>query len=124
MDRRTEGMLIEWAEDVVNNCHKSGFYGINIVEKLLRDPGRSKNKTRSYILWWPRNRRIAKMSRLMHRLDPIAQICLVVKHGRPIRDDGNLYTKHDLARDSSVGVRKFNKITREAENKLSQTSMT
>lgn len=111
-------MIKEWASDVVRDMHKSGYYGINIVERILRDPGVSSKGLRHKVLWWPRNHRIALVSKAAHQLEPMAQMCLVVKFGGMMRDDGKLFTKHDLAQYSSLEVRRFNKIVADAKIKL------
>lgn len=116
--RVVNGMIHEWATDLVDNMHKSGFYGINIVEKILRDPGFSTKGMRHRILWWPKNKRIAAMSRAMHQIEPLAQVCLVVAFGRVLSDDGTVFTKHELAEYSSVEVRRFNGIVSNAKTKL------
>ena len=120
MSARIDGLISEWAEDVVNNCHKSGFSGINIIEKILRDPGISTSTSRHKVLWWPKNKRIAMMSRAMHRIDSISQVCLIIRYGRVVKSDGTMFTKYDLAKTSSIGVRKFNEIVRCSRNKLAE----
>jgi len=110
--------IMEWAQNVVNNSHKSGFYGINVVEKILRDPGMTTSSSGHKVLWWPKNKRIAAMSRAMHLLDPISVACLIVAYGKIIKPDGNLFTKHDLAKISKISVRKFNELTKKAKNDL------
>lgn len=115
---RLDGLIAEWAEDVVNRCHLSGYYGINVVEKILRDPGRSTKGSQHRVLWWPRNKRTAKISKLMHQIDVVSQICLIVAHGGLLKDDGNVFTKHDLAKSSSVNVRRFNGLVKNAKSKL------
>ena len=125
MTKRIDGLISEWAEDVVNRCggvigkgHDEGFSGINIIEKILRDPGISTAGSRHAVHWWPRNYRISMMSRAMHKIDTISQVCLLVRYGRILKDDGNVYTKHDLAKDSSIEVRRFNDLVKKARIKL------
>ena len=124
MTRRIDGLLSEWAEDIVLNNHKSGFSGINVVEKILRDPGISTGGSRHKVHWWPRNKRIAAMSRAMHQIDPISQVILIIHYGRIMKDDGTVFTKHDLAKTSSVGLRRFNEIRRKAVSKLQDITKT
>ena len=115
--------ITEWAEGILHDLDKSGFSGINIIEKILRDPGISTRGSRHRVHWWPRGardkqRRMAKMSKAMHQVTPTGQICLVIKHGRMLRGDGNIYTKYDLRKDSSIGLRRFNDECRIAKTKL------
>lgn len=117
---KVEHRIAEWAEDLVNNCHRSGYYGINTVEKILRDPGFSTKGGRDRILWWPRNKRIAEMSRHMHKIDPIPQICLIVWYGRVLNDDNTLFDKYQLARNSSLTVREINRYVKSAKIKLQE----
>ena len=118
MTRRIDGLLSEWAEDIVLNAHKSGFSGINVVEKILRDPGISTGGSRHKAHWWPRNKRIAMMSRAMHNIGHVSQIVLIIHYGRILKEDGTVFTKHDLAKTSSIGLRRFNEIRRKAVTKL------
>lgn len=97
---------------------KSEFSGINVIEKILRDPGISTGGSRDRILWWPKNRRLAEISRAMHQVSPVERICLVVKFGRPMNDDGTIFTEKHLSKNSSVGVRDFKRNCSEARKKL------
>ena len=117
---KIDDLIDEWAWDVVRNMHKSGYSGINVVEKILRDPGISTNISRDRILWWPRTKRIAKIYRAMHQIDPIDQICLIVNSGHVRADDGSVFDKYKLAKYSSLGVRRFNSIVKKNKLKLSE----
>ena len=110
--------LKEYAEHIVNTAHKSGYSGINVVEKILRDPGFSTDGSRDRVLWWPRNRRIAKMSKAMHQIGPIPQICLIVQHGRIVKEDGNIFNEGDFVKNSSLSLREFHKYVGDAEKKM------
>ena len=118
MSARIDGLISEWAEDVVNNCHKSGFSGINIIEKILRDPGISTSTSRHKVLWWPKNKRIAMMSRAMHRIDPISQVCLIVRYGRMLKDDSSIFQERDLVRNSSLTMREVRDRIHSAKKRL------
>lgn len=123
MSRRLDADIDEWAQDVVANMNKSGFSGINTVEKLLKDPGLSTQGSRHRVLYWPKNRRIAKMSRVMHQIDKVSQIVLIISCGYLSNDDHTVFTKHNLAKCSSLGVRRFNELEKLAKIKLSQILM-
>jgi hypothetical protein len=110
--------ITEWAEDMVNNCRKSEYSGINIVEKILRDPGITTQGSRHRVLWWPKTRRIARMSKAIHQIDIIARVCLIVRYGGLLENDGTIYTKYNLAKDSSVTVREFNRYVKISRKKL------
>lgn len=120
MTRRIDGLLSEWAEDIVLNAHKSGFSGINVVEKILRDPGISTGGSRHKVHWWPRNKRIAKMSRAMHQIDSVSQVCLIVKYGRIVNDDGSIFDEKQLVRNSSIGMNDFLRLVGRARFRLNQ----
>ncbi len=110
--------ITEWAEDVVNNLHKSGFSGINIIEKILKDPGISTKGSRHRVLWWPKNKRLYKIGKAMHQVSGIGVICLVIQYGRMLKEDGNIYTAVDLSKDSSIDLRRFEDECRAAKGKL------
>jgi len=105
---RLEWWLTDWANEILRHVHKSGFSGINIIEKILRDPGISTKGSRHRILWWPKTKRLYKVGKAMHQVDPIQRVCLIVQYGQPVNEDGTIFTKFDLAKNSSVTVREFN----------------
>jgi hypothetical protein len=108
----------QWAQDVVRNVHKSGFSGINVVERILKDPGVATDASKDRILWWPPNRAVARISRAMHRIPVRAQICLIVDSCHILKEDGNIYSEKDLARESTLTVSEIRKYVREAKAKL------
>jgi len=117
MSRKTDSMIAEYVEDFMRNLHRSNYSGINVVEKILRDPGFSTGKSQHRVLWWPKNRRVAKVSKAMHQVGKLAQVILII-HYKGIIDDGVVFTKHDLAKYSSVEVRRFNNIRKKSKNKI------
>ena len=96
-----ERLVREWAEDAAETLHRSGYSGINVIEKLLRDPGVVSGGSHR-VLWWPKNQRIARVSKAMHQVDPRSQCCLVVRYGRVVMEDGQLMRAGDLVRGSSL----------------------
>ena len=118
MTSKLDGEICEWAKDVINSSSSSGFSGINIIEKILRDPGFSTGGSRHRVHWWPRNKTIAKMSRAMHQIDPISQVCLVVDSGNLVKEDGNIFTLHDLKKSSSLSMAFIKETIRESKRKL------
>ena len=119
MSRKVDGMIAEYVEDFARQLHKSGYSNINAVEKILRDPGFSTGGSQHRVLWWPRNRRVAKVSRAFHQIDNVSQAVVIIHFRGIMRDDGSVFTKHDLAKYSSVGVRRFNELRKKAKSKLS-----
>ena len=94
--------------------------GINTVERILKDPGIASKTSGHKVLWWPpRSRRKWAMIRAMHQISNIEQIVLVVDQKMIRREDGKVFTKYDLARTSSLDVRRFNQFRKEAKRKLS-----
>ena len=120
MSKKLEALIREWAEDVVLSSHKSGYYGINVVERHVRDPRTSEYKPGHRVLWWPKNNRIARMSSAVHCLDTVSQICLIVMYGRLLNDDGTVFDKYQLAKSSSLTVRRINELAKKAKKKLSE----
>ena len=119
MSQWLDSMIDEWARDVVLNSRKgplltprlSGFSGINVVERLLKNPGISVRGIGHAVLWWPsrsksaeKRKRMATIYRAMHQIDSISQICLIVDAKRILREDGNIFTVWDLKRNSSLTV--------------------
>jgi len=119
--------LDEWCRDQVNNAYSSDFSGINVIEKILRDPGMSTDGSRDRVLYWPRSKRIARISRAMHQVDSISRVCLIVDSGHLMKEDGNSFTLNDLKKNSSLSVgdmryrikeskRKLREVRRQSEN--------
>ena len=119
--RSLESDLVVWAEDRVNTAHCCGYSGINIIEKILKDPGISTQGTRHRIHWWPKSRRIYKIGRAMHQISAVDQVCLIIKYGRLINpDNGQIVTDVECALELGFGLRRFEKNVIEAQNKLSR----
>jgi len=111
--------ISEWAHDLMRQADLAdyGYSDVNVVERLLRDPGRAP-RAESKVLWWPRNRRIAAVSRAAHCLSNLEQTVLLVHYKAVLTDDNKIYTKFDFLRDFGVGVDKFNTIRRDSEKRL------
>lgn len=118
MGRRLDADIYEWAQSVVHDSDNSNLSGINVVERILRDPGRSSGDSPHRVHWWPKNRRIAKMSRLMHQVDKVSQLILIIDAGVIGTDDQATFDKYRLAKCSSISVREFNKMKKKAKAKL------
>ena len=104
MKNKLDRWLKRWADSVLSDLSRSGFSGINVVEKILKDPGISTKGARHRILWWPRSVAIAEVSRAMHQVSPIEQACLVIRHGRPVKPDGRIFDELELSKNSSMTV--------------------
>jgi hypothetical protein len=118
MGRKLDADILAWALDLIGFARRSGFSGINAVERILRDPGISTGGSDHKILWFPRNRRISKISKAMHQIDRIDQICLIVESGALIDDDGRVFTMKDLARNSTLTVGSARDRAKTAKRKL------
>jgi len=116
--RRVDRWLGDWAESVIADTYKSYYSGINVVERILRDPGIATGKSQHKVLWWPKNRRVAKVSKAAHQLTPIERIVLIVHYGFVKNEDGTKFTKHDLAKTSSIDVSSFSSIRKTARKKI------
>ena len=111
-------LIREWAEAAAEDMWKSGYPGINAVEQLLRDPGRSLGINGHRVLYFHRNQRIAKVSRAMHQIDPISQICLIVRYGRIVDENGQIIGGRDLVNASSLTPADYKEKCRGAVRKL------
>jgi hypothetical protein len=125
MDSRVGGLMAkidswleEWAESVIEETYKSNYSGINSVERILRDPGVATAQGAHRVLWWPKNPRVAKISKAAHQLTPIEIVCLLVKYGHVMDDNQNRFTPEHLATHSSIGLRRFKSIIKQARAKL------
>ena len=116
--RNLEFRLVEYCEDFVNTMHKSGFTGINVVEKLLHDPGISTQGSQHRVLWWPKNKRIAEMSRAFHYVIPLARACLIVEYGKILKDDGWILTKKEFCANSEYSCALFDVYIKHAKKQL------
>ena len=118
MSKKVDSMIAEYVETLVRDIHRSGYAGINAVERIIRDPGIATDRSQHRILWWPKNRRCAKVSKAFHQIDVISRVVLIIHYKGVITDDGKVFTKHDLAKNSSIGVRRFNEILKKSKNKI------
>ena len=114
---KLKAWISEWARDCVYDMHRSEYAGINVVERLLRDPGIC-HRAEHRVLWWPRTRKIAAVSRAAHQLTPVERIILIVHYGDIIKDDGRRFTKRDLVKNSSLTGDQYDEVRREAEATL------
>ena len=117
--QRVDRWLIEWAEQCIFEAlWRSELSGINVVEKLLRDPGVTTGTSGHKVLWWPKNHRISKISKAMHQIDPVSRVILIINYGFLPKEDGNKYTLSDLRRDSSLAMGEISAKKRKSRNKI------
>ncbi len=117
--QRIDRWLIEWAEDCIARTADSNLSPINVVEKLLRDPGMSTGKSQDKILFWHRNPRIAAVSKAMHQVDATSQVILIVHYGY-LPHEGRKYTMNDLVRESSLTLSECRNKRRKARSKINK----
>ena len=118
---KIEAWITEWAYDYLRTWRKEGFSGINAVERLRHDPGISKNISGHKILWWPRNKRISKVSKAMHLIDELSQACLIVRYGKPMSDDGIILTGKDFVKShNNLTYEEYRARIREARRRLEE----
>ena len=118
MSRKLDADIKEWATDVMRHVHKSAFSGINAVERILRQPGNSTKGSNHRVLWWPRNRRISKMSKAMHQIDSVSQVCLIINAELILNDDNTIFSFRDLAKNSSLTVGRARGYVTKSKRKL------
>ncbi len=117
--KKIDSLLTEWARDCVRTAHQSGFSGINIIEKILHDPGISTRGSRHRIHWWPSNKRIAEVSRAMHQVSQRGQLCLIVEYGKVVKpQDGQILTKEEFSKFMRFKVKVFDENITTARNIL------
>ena len=116
--RNLDFLLVEYCEHLVNVMDRSGFSGVNIIEKILKDPGISTLGSKHRILWWPKNKRIAMMSRAFHHVIPRARVCLVVEYGKVLKEDGWILTKKEFCADSGSSCALFDSYVKVAKKQL------
>jgi hypothetical protein len=110
---------IEWAESCISDAYKSNYSGINVVERILRDPGITTDLSQHKVLWWPKSWRVGRVSKAVHQLTPLERIVLIIHWGHVLSDDGTRFTKKELAQNSSISVSRYHDIKRTARAKLS-----
>ena len=119
MSKRLDADIQEWAQSVMRDADCSGLSGINVVERILKDPGRSTDTSPHRVHWWPKNKRLAKISQLMHRIDKTSQICLIIDAGVIFHDDGRVFKPKDLKACLSLTVTDIRGRIRAAKSGLS-----
>ena len=119
VSKKLDRWLVEYCEDIVNTLHRSGYSGINIIEKILKDPGISTGGSRDRILWWPKNDRMAKMSKAFHQISGYSRLCLVVEYGRMVLpENGQILTKEMFCRKLGKSCAFFDVCVKQAKTKL------
>jgi len=94
--RNLESLLTEYFKHVIDTMHKSGFTGINVIEKLLHDPGISTQGSLHRVLFWHKNRRFARMSKALAQIPEEQHECLAVEYGQGVKiEDGQILTKKE-----------------------------
>jgi hypothetical protein len=117
--KKLDFWLTEYCEHQVNIMHRSGYSGVNIIEKILKDPGIATGSSKHRVLWWPKNKRIAQMSRAMHQISPYSRLCLVVEYGRIVQQkNGQILTKKEFCAKRGHSCAFFDECVRDAKNKL------
>ena len=116
--RNLDALLVEYCEHLVNTYHRCGYSGQNIIHKILNDPGISTQGSKHRVLWWPKNKRIARMSRAFHYVMPLARVCLIVEYGKILKDDGWILTKKEFCADSGYSCALFDVYVKHAKKQL------
>ena len=115
--QRIDRWLIEWAESVIAESANSNLSGINTVEKLLRDPGHTTGLSGHKVLWWPKNHRVAKISKAVHQINPVDRVILIIHYGY-LPHEGRKMTLRDLVRNSSLTMSEVRDRRRKARRKI------
>ena len=113
-------MIAEYVVEYVKEAHGSPFSAINTVENLLRNPGFSTDGSQHRVLYWHKNRRVAKVSKAMHILSPKERMLLIVHFNGVINEDGSTFTEKDLVQNSSLTTRRIKDYVRVAKRKVEQ----
>ena len=117
--RRHKRWISDWAHDLMRQADLAdyGYSDVNVVERLLRDPGRAP-RAESKILFWHRNPRIAAVSRASRVLSNLEQTILLVHYKAVRNEDGSVMTKRQLARILGMDLRKINGLRSYSEKTL------
>jgi hypothetical protein len=118
--RRVDRWLTDWAESVIADTYRSDYSGINVVERILRDPGITTDLSQHKVLWWPKNKRVSWVSKAAHQLTPTERIILIIHYGHVLNDDGTRFTKKELAQNSSISTSRYLSIKGAARRKISR----
>ena len=115
---KLDPLLKRWAENSISEAYKSGYSGINIIDKILHDPGISTQGSRHRIHWWPRPK-LAKIEKAMHQIPAMAQMCLIIEYGRLIDPkNGQIVTDQDFCKYEHMKMSKYREYILKAKRKL------
>ena len=117
--QRIDRWLIEWAESVIKESAHSNMSGVNVVEKLLRDPGVTTGLSGHKVLWWPKNHRVSKISKAVHQINPVDRVILIIHYGY-LPHEGRKMTLRDLVRNSSLTMNEVKDRRRKARSKINK----
>ena len=126
---RVDRWITEYVERVIADIGRSNYSGINVVERILKDPGIATGQGSHRVLWWPhRKKRISKAahrraswtSKAFHQLTPVEAVILIVHYGHVPKGDGSRFTKADLCANSSLTQERYLLIKKTASKKMSR----
>ena len=118
--RKITALLREWGDFVADNLEWANEYGENIIHRAgvlggYVDQGQSEHK----ILCPDMPPRLRQVEVAVKSLDPRERDCIQVYFCAPLKEDGNPYTKSELARKIGVkGKKAFESYLGRGKNKL------
>ena len=119
--RRLEGLLREWGVFHVEHMDWADEYGENILHEAALLEGRVQDVSfGSKVLCPDMHSSLRKIERAVLGLPNWQEKCVRAWYCAPVREDGKLYTKRQLARLLGLSKYKFDEYLRGGKKKLSR----
>ena len=128
--QRLPAMLIAWGDWWIKNLENMGLSRVNLLYKLVREGGARPDVTyetddngevfvgRDRILCPDMPKNVRKVQLAVNALPNIEEKCVIFWYCAPLMDDGNPYTKRELARRLQMSRWNFNSHLKYARRKL------
>ena len=129
-------MLIAWGDWWIKNLERMGNPGINWLYRLIHERGFKSDVTydtddngevftgRDKILCpeYPKNNSsVRKVQIAVNALPNLEEKCVILRYCAPLREDGNPYTKRELALELKMSRYAFDSHLKYARKKLRKT---
>ena len=131
--QRLPAMMIAWGDWWIKNLERMGNPGINWLYRLIHEGSERPDITyetddngevfagRDRILCPEMSQSVRKVHLAVRRLPNIEEKCVIYWYCAPLKEDGNPYTKRELAHRLHMSKYKFNSYLKYARKKLRKT---
>jgi hypothetical protein len=123
-------MLYAWGDWWIRNIEKMGHSGTNLLYRIIHEAGARPDVSystddngevftgRDRILCPETPRGVRNVQIAVNGLPNLEEKCIIFRYCSPLKDDGNPYTKRELARCLKMSLYRFDTTLRNARKKV------